>query len=399
MPYFTTGKVAVITGGSTGCGKAIAEQLVEYGCKVVIGDTLDDEGQKTVDELNNLSSRSATYLHTNTTVYKDVNALFKLAESEFGQVDIVVLDSGVIRTEDLQHASTDVELHTLVPIHHFTGLMKCTRVAALNMHKHGGGVIVSTLTVAGPRVAEPNDVTSTTESSSATEKALERVEIALAKYSANKHSIDGWMEALGLLNLTCSAAAGAVSPDLLNEKTWAITPTLAEALLQVKELTPKIDATMLEGYGKDAIPFPKLIVDSILKLMVYPDINIQVLLTFTPNVKFGTKRDPPPGYGEAEERWNEVLQRCKDKVRKYYAKCLKKLPYESVEKEELKKVDAHLSRMVRESHVEVKRYESDEPYYEEKVYEFLSSQMKKYYEAHMISLLKYYGVSNVDSHI
>lgn len=48
------GKVAVITGGSRGIGKAVAVALIERGAKVVIGDILEKEGQATVEELNKL---------------------------------------------------------------------------------------------------------------------------------------------------------------------------------------------------------------------------------------------------------------------------------------------------------------------------------------------------------
>ena len=45
-------RVAVITGGSRGIGKAVAAALVEQGAKVVLGDVLEAEGQATVQELN-----------------------------------------------------------------------------------------------------------------------------------------------------------------------------------------------------------------------------------------------------------------------------------------------------------------------------------------------------------
>lgn len=85
------GKVAVLTGASRNIGKAVAVELVSRGAKVVIGDILDKQGEETVQELNNSAgSKVAAYIHTDVTKYDDNVALFKLAEKEFGGVDVCI---------------------------------------------------------------------------------------------------------------------------------------------------------------------------------------------------------------------------------------------------------------------------------------------------------------------
>ena len=49
-----TGKVAVITGGSRGTGKSVAEALIQRGARVVIGDILENEGKTVVQEFNTM---------------------------------------------------------------------------------------------------------------------------------------------------------------------------------------------------------------------------------------------------------------------------------------------------------------------------------------------------------
>lgn len=81
--------VAVVTGASRGIGKAVSKALVEQGARVVIGDILDKEGLQTVQELNNSrNDKVAAFIHTDVTIYKDVIALFRFAESVFGGVDV-----------------------------------------------------------------------------------------------------------------------------------------------------------------------------------------------------------------------------------------------------------------------------------------------------------------------
>ncbi|KAG2220724.1 hypothetical protein INT45_007336 [Circinella minor] len=194
--YFT-GKVAVVTGGSRGLGKAVAKALVERGSKVVIGDVLDEAGQETVNELNNQaggSVKAAVYIHTDVSLYKDAIALFKLAESEFGGVDLAFLNAGVINKPDYIFTPLDDEAEKLLPDVNISGVVKCTRVALLAMAKRGGGVITITASTAG--FVGP---------------------FAQSIYNATKHAVVGWTRSLGMLKDICNVRVNAVCPNWIGK--------------------------------------------------------------------------------------------------------------------------------------------------------------------------------------
>ncbi|CDS07483.1 hypothetical protein LRAMOSA01432 [Lichtheimia ramosa] len=185
-------KVAVITGGSRGIGKAVAEALVAQGTRVVIGDILDDDGHQTVQQLNSHCSGDtimAAYIHTDVTLYKDVIALFRFAEATFGGVDIAFLNAGIINGADNVFLPLEDEVETNLPKVNITGVIKCTKVAVLHMAKRGGGVIVNTASVAGFLSG-----------------------MQLAHYYATKHAVVGWTRSMKMLKDICNVRVNAVCP-------------------------------------------------------------------------------------------------------------------------------------------------------------------------------------------
>lgn len=81
------GKVAAITGGAFGLGKATAERFVRAGAKVVIGD-IDEAGESSAQEIG------GRFVRTDVTREADVEALLDAAVSDFGRLDIVINNAG-----------------------------------------------------------------------------------------------------------------------------------------------------------------------------------------------------------------------------------------------------------------------------------------------------------------
>lgn len=96
MARSVQGKTAIVTGAGSGINLEFARVLLKNGCNVVIGDlALQPEARKLVDEYSSGSGPKAVYQKTDVSSWKDLNALFKTAETSFGNYDIVCPGAGI----------------------------------------------------------------------------------------------------------------------------------------------------------------------------------------------------------------------------------------------------------------------------------------------------------------
>ncbi|MDE0116247.1 MAG: SDR family oxidoreductase [bacterium] len=138
------GRVAAITGASSGIGRAAAERFVEEGARVAIGDIQDDAGHALAESLGD----AAVYVHCDVTSEDDVAALVDAAVGEFGQLDVMYNNAGIVGAvgpvdttpADEWHASIDVLLHGV-----FYGVKHAARVMKPRMT----GSIISMSSTAG----------------------------------------------------------------------------------------------------------------------------------------------------------------------------------------------------------------------------------------------------------
>jgi len=86
------GKVAAITGGSSGFGEAAARLFVSEGARVVIGDIQDDAGQAVAESIGD----AAQFVHCNVTSEDDIANLVDTAVNEFGQLDVMFNNAGIV---------------------------------------------------------------------------------------------------------------------------------------------------------------------------------------------------------------------------------------------------------------------------------------------------------------
>jgi meso-butanediol dehydrogenase/(S,S)-butanediol dehydrogenase/diacetyl reductase len=84
-------KIAIVTGGSSGIGKAIAEKFVAEGAEVVIANRTREDGEAVAEELGD----SCTYEQTDVREYEQVEALVEFTVEEFGRLDVMVNNAGI----------------------------------------------------------------------------------------------------------------------------------------------------------------------------------------------------------------------------------------------------------------------------------------------------------------
>ncbi|GAA5806805.1 hypothetical protein MFLAVUS_000153 [Mucor flavus] len=183
-------KVAVLTGAARGIGKAVSDALIENNCKVVIGDILEKEGQEVVDAYNEKAGlKVAAFIRTDVTKYSDNIALFKLAETEFGGVDIALMNAGIVTGADSMFTPLDDATENRIIDVNAAAMIKGTKVALLHMAKRGGGSIVLVSSMAGIYSA-PN----------------------LASYNASKHAVVGYTRSFQLMPSICNVRVNALCP-------------------------------------------------------------------------------------------------------------------------------------------------------------------------------------------
>src|SRR5262245_53084838 len=99
-----TNKVAVITGGGSGIGQAIALLFAKQGAQVVVLD-IDDTARKSAVEQIRVDSGKAISLHCDVSNAEEVRQVFRTIDAEFHRIDILVNNAGIAHVGDVAHTA------------------------------------------------------------------------------------------------------------------------------------------------------------------------------------------------------------------------------------------------------------------------------------------------------
>lgn len=151
------GKVAVVTGGAAGIGRAVCEELAACGCKVAIGDVQAEAGEALVKEIT-ARGGEALFVQLDVTSAGSVSAAFAKVVETFGAVDILVNNAGIniprllvdpARKEEMTEAVWDKMMAV-----NLKGMFLCGQAAARQMLTQGSGVIINMASESGMEGSE-----------------------------------------------------------------------------------------------------------------------------------------------------------------------------------------------------------------------------------------------------
>jgi len=139
-------KVALVTGGASGIGKAIASLFAAEGASVTIADVNDERGKKTSSELKAKGGK-ALFVHADVSRRKDAEGAVEAAVREYGRLNILVNNAGIVVYKNLvDHSEEDWDRVLDINL---KGIFLMSKYAIPHIAKAGGGAIVNIASVHG----------------------------------------------------------------------------------------------------------------------------------------------------------------------------------------------------------------------------------------------------------
>jgi NAD(P)-dependent dehydrogenase (short-subunit alcohol dehydrogenase family) len=146
MPRPFEGKVALVTGGNSGIGKATALMFAQEGAWVVIAARRVDEGMQTVEEIQQAGGE-AFFVRTDVAQAAEVEALVRKTIATYGRLDCAFNNAG-IGGGGLLHEFPEEDWDRIVDIN-LKGVWLCMKYQITQMLMQGGGAIVNDSSGAG----------------------------------------------------------------------------------------------------------------------------------------------------------------------------------------------------------------------------------------------------------
>ena len=202
------GKVALVTGGARGIGKAISARLAAEGAKLAIVDMMLDVAQATADEFVAQGVEAKAYA-ANVASFADAEATVAQVVKDFGSLDILVNNAGITR-DTLMLRMTEEDFDKVIAVN-LKGTFNFTKASIRPMMKARAGKIVNIASVVG-RMGN----------------------VGQANYAASKAGVIGLTKTVAKEFASRNIQANAVAPGyIVTDMTGKLSEEAREAFMQV----------------------------------------------------------------------------------------------------------------------------------------------------------------------
>jgi ribitol 2-dehydrogenase len=193
MPEQLEGKVAVVTGASTGIGRAVAQELVRRGARVVIA----ARSRERVDAAAEALGPHCTAVVADVTRAEDVERLIDGTIASHGGIDLLVANAGIYVGGDLWESDPEALDRLLTT--NVNGVVRTVRAALPHLMERGAGDILVTSSVSGHQAIHWEPV-----------------------YSASKHALQAFVHGMRRQLIGSGVRIGAIAPGIVLNDLWGV---------------------------------------------------------------------------------------------------------------------------------------------------------------------------------